>query len=72
MTIFRVTILTENFDNFNGKSIFNNQSTIRPETRQNNRNPVPSIETKIAGLDRNIDHILQLLTQMNERQGNKP
>jgi len=65
----RVNALSEDLDNVKAGCGGSTSIAVRPETRHGRSNTLGGVETRLANLETNVDHILEILTQMNQRQG---
>lgn len=73
-----MTTLSEDIDNVRSTGSIPSFTAARPETRHGARpnqaaltlgSTVGGMEARLATLETNVDHILEILTQMNQRQG---
>ena len=73
-----MTTLSEDIDNVRSTGSIPSITAARPETRHGARpnqaaltlgSTVGGMEARLATLETNVDHILEILTQMNQRQG---
>ena len=61
--------LSEDLDNVKAGCGAGTSIAVRPDTRHGRASMLGGVETRLANLETNVVHILEILTQMNQRQG---